>query len=118
MLHSDLTDREWTTIAPLLPPERGRNGRPAHDNRRFLNGMLWVARTGASWRDLPAKYGKWNSVYQRFRRWSRMGIWRQINGTADERSLVYDSSAPIAADALATRAEMFLVDELTSRRAA
>lgn len=71
---SDLTEDEWAIIARLLPAERGRNCRPAHDNRRVLNGMLWVAHTGAPWRDLPAEYGKWNSVYQRFRRWGHMGL--------------------------------------------
>jgi transposase len=71
---SDLTAGEWTLVAPLLPAERGRSCRPAHDNRRVLNGILWVAHSGASWRSLPAEYGKWNSVYQRFRRWGRAGI--------------------------------------------
>jgi transposase len=71
---SDLAEEEWAAIAPLLPSERGRNCRPAHDNRQFLNGMLWVACTGASWRDMPSEYGKWNSVYQRFRRWSQIGV--------------------------------------------
>jgi transposase len=71
---SDLAEEEWAAIGPLLPSERGRNCRPAHDNRQFLNGMLWVACTGAPWRDLPSEYGKWNSVYQRFRRWSQIGV--------------------------------------------
>lgn len=71
---SDLTENEWTIVRPLLPSERGRGCRPAHDNRQFLNGMLWVACTRAPWRDLPAEYGKWNSVYQRFRRWSQIGV--------------------------------------------
>jgi hypothetical protein len=49
----DLTDAEWAVIGPLLPPERGRGCRPAHDNRRFLNGMLYVLRTGCPWRGDP-----------------------------------------------------------------
>jgi transposase len=69
-----LTRDEWAVVGPLLPPERGRANRPSHDNRRVLNGMLWVAQTGASWRSLPAEYGKWNSVYRRFERWSEAGI--------------------------------------------
>jgi transposase len=71
----DLTDEEWAVIAPLLPAERGRANRPALDNRPFVNGILWIASTGAPWRELPARYGKWNSVYQRFRRWSMAGVW-------------------------------------------
>jgi transposase len=71
----DLTDPEWAIFGPLLPSERGRDCRPALDNRRFLDGMLWIARTGSPWRDLPPEYGKWNSVYRRFRRWSLTGVW-------------------------------------------
>jgi transposase len=71
----DLTEPEWRVIGKLLPPERGRSARPAQDNRRFLNGMLWILRTGAPWRDLPESYGKWISVYQRFRRWANQGVW-------------------------------------------
>lgn len=74
MPQSDLTDDEWAIVGPLLPPERGRACRPSHDNRRVLNGMLWIAQTGTPWRSLPAEYGKWNSVYRRFERWSQAGI--------------------------------------------
>ena len=62
MSRGDLTEEGWSVIGPLLPAERGRWGRPAGDNRRYVNGMLWVLRTGAPWRDLPEKYGNWNSV--------------------------------------------------------
>ena len=75
MARGDLTDREWAMIGPLLPPERGRWTRPAGDNRRFLNGMLHVLRTGCPWRDMHERYGKWNSVYVRFRRWAEQGVW-------------------------------------------
>ena len=79
-----VTDEEWALLGPLLPPERGRCARPAHDNRRYVEGMLWVARTGAQWRHLPAAYGKWNSVYQRFRRWSSTGVWDALLQTLCE----------------------------------
>ena len=79
-----VTDEEWAVLGPLLPPERGRCARPAHDNRRYLEGMLWIARTGAQWRHLPSAYGKWNSVYQRFRRWSRTGVWDALLQTLAE----------------------------------
>jgi len=68
----DLTDEEWRIIEPLLPTERGRKSRPSHDNRRFFNGMLHVLRVGCPWRDMHERYGKWNSVYVRFRRWAAM----------------------------------------------
>ncbi|WP_438383572.1 transposase [Asaia sp. BMEF1] len=75
MARGDLTDREWAMIGPLLPPERGRWARPAGDYRRFLNGMLHVLRVGCPWRDMHERYGKWNSVYVRFRRWAEQGVW-------------------------------------------
>ena len=69
-----VTEKEWAIIGPLLPAERGRWARPAQDNRRFLEGMLWIARTGSQWRQLPDEYGKWNSVFRRFRRWTELGV--------------------------------------------
>lgn len=69
-----LSDEEWSLIGPLLPAERGRGCRPAGDNRPFFEGMMWIARTGAQWRHLPEEYGKWNSVFRRYRRWATMGV--------------------------------------------
>jgi transposase len=71
----DLSEAEWRLLKDLLPAERGRKSRPALDNRMIVNGILWRIRTGAPWRDLPDKYGKWMTVYQRFRRWSAAGVW-------------------------------------------
>jgi transposase len=59
------------------PGKRGR-GRPPEDNRSIINGILWRLRTGAPWRDVPEKYGKWNSIYRRFRRWSACGVWESV----------------------------------------
>lgn len=71
----ELTDQEWEQIASLLPPEKNRKpGHPFKDNRTMLNGMVWIARSGAPWRDLPERYGPWNSVYSRFRKWIDDGI--------------------------------------------
>ena len=71
----ELTDEEWNRIAPLLPPENtGKQGRPRKDNRIILNGMVWLARSGAPWRDLPERYGSWQTVYSRFRKWIDDGI--------------------------------------------
>jgi len=69
-----LSDEEWALIGPLLPAERGRGCRPAGDNRSFFEGMMWLARTGAQWRRLPDEYGKWNSVFRRYRRWATTGV--------------------------------------------
>ena len=60
----DMSDAMWAVLEPLLPGQRGQWGGIAKDNRRFLNGVFWVLRVGAPWRDLPPQYGKWNSVYQ------------------------------------------------------
>jgi transposase len=75
---SDVRDAAWAMIAPLLPSETGRWARPSQDNRRFFDGMMWIMRTGAPWRYLPADYGKWNSVYVRFRRWAESGVWDSL----------------------------------------
>ena len=78
MNRGDLTNAQWERLGPLLPPEKGRVGRPAHDNRRIVNGILWVQRTGAPWRDLPERYGAWQTVASRFYRWRKAGVWQQI----------------------------------------
>ena len=66
----ELTDDEWNRIVDLLPPENtGKQGRPRKDNRTIVNGMVWIARSGAPWRDLPERYGPWETVYSRFRKW-------------------------------------------------
>jgi transposase len=82
-----LSKAEWAIISPLLPSERGRWGRPAQDNRLFLNGMLYVMRVGCPWRDLHERYGKWNSVYVRFRRWAEQGVWDALLETLVELGL-------------------------------
>jgi len=93
----DLSEAEWRLLQDLLPAERGRKSRPAHDNRTIVNGILWRIRTGAPWRDVPEKYGKWMTVYQRFRRWSEAGIWEAVASTltqamADNRHHSIDST--------------------------
>ena len=74
----DLTDARWERVAPLLPPQRPPTGRPNHDHRTVLAGMLWVARTGAAWRELPAHFGPWETVHGRYQRWRQAGIWQRI----------------------------------------
>lgn len=78
----ELTDAEWALLQPLLPPERpAKSGHPYRSHRQVLNGMLWILHTGAPWRDLPERYGPWETVYSRFRRWSRSGLWEKILST-------------------------------------
>jgi transposase len=62
----------------VLPGKPGDPGRSGADNRLFLEAVLWVARTGAPWRDLPPAFGNWNSVFQRFRRWAKKGVFERI----------------------------------------
>ncbi|YBV25663.1 IS5 family transposase [Sphingomonas sp. CJ20] len=90
MARGDLTDEEWAVLEGLLPSERGRKARPAHDNRRFLNGMLHVLRVGCPWRDMHERYGKWNSVYVRFRRWAEQGVWDAMLATLVDFGLTDD----------------------------
>ena len=73
-----IDDATWELIVPFLPPERGRRGRPSIDNRLVLEGIFWIARTGAPWRDLPERFGNWNSVWRRFARWRDAGLFEAI----------------------------------------
>ena len=74
----ELTSAQWQRIALLLPGKAGDPGRTAADNRLFVNGVLWVLRSGAHWRDLPERYGKWKSLHKRFSRWARGGVWERV----------------------------------------
>src|SRR5215470_17685365 len=75
MNRHELTDDQWARVKPLLPPLRsGRPGRPYHDHRRTLNGLLWLAKTGVPWRDLLERFGPLKTVANRFYRWRRAGI--------------------------------------------
>ena len=78
MRRHELTEAEWQRLRPLLPPEKPLVGRPNHDHRRVVNGIRWRLRTGAPWRDLPERYGKWETVYSRFRRWQQKGVWQRL----------------------------------------
>jgi transposase len=84
----ELTDDQWAVLEPLLP-QRAATGRPAKDHRTVLNAILWRMQTGTPWRDLPERYGPWQSVYTRFRRWQRAGVWDRLlaalQTAADER---------------------------------
>jgi len=85
-----LSDAEWELIGPLLPSEQGRWARPSGDNRRFLNGMVHVLRVGCPWRNMHERYGRWNSVYVRFRRWAEQGVWDALLQTLVDLGLADD----------------------------
>ncbi len=93
----ELSDEQWSRIQLMLPPEKtGKKGRPRKDNRMMLNGMLWMNHSGAQWRQLPKRYGPWQSVYARFAKWCNDGIWEEIftvlSQDADMENLSIDST--------------------------
>ena len=92
----ELSDAQWERIAPLLPGKVSDPGRTGADNRLFLNGVLWVLRSGAHWRDLPERYGKWKSLHKRFTRWAKAGVWERVFASLvrdrDNQYLMLDST--------------------------
>jgi transposase len=74
----ELTDAQWRLIKDLLPGKASDPGRTAVNNRRFVDAVLWVLRSGAHWHDLPPRYGKWKSVHTRFSRWAKNSVWDRI----------------------------------------
>ena len=83
MARFDLSDAEWSIIAPLLPNKP--RGVPRTDDRRVLNGIFYILRTGSPWRDLPERYGPYTTVYNRFNRWAKAGVWVSVfNALADQ----------------------------------
>jgi transposase len=92
MARGDLTDAQYARLLPLLPASEGKPGRKFEDHRQVINGILWRLRTGAPWRDLPDRYGPWQTCYDRLVRWRRQGVWEQIlqtlQGEADAQGQV------------------------------
>ncbi len=85
-----LSDDQWERIKDLLPGKAGDCGVTAKDNRLFVEAVLWIARTGAPWRDLPEPFGHWHRVYVRYNRWSHKGVWTQIwEAVSDDPDLEY-----------------------------
>jgi putative transposase len=74
----ELSDGQWERVKDLLPGKVGDPGRSGRDNRQFVNGVLWVLRSGAHWHDLPERYGKWKTVHTRFSRWAKAGVWERV----------------------------------------
>jgi transposase len=79
MLTPLLTDSEWERLSPLMPPQRPPTGRPRRDHRMVLAGILWVIGSDSSWRELPQEeFGPWQTVYSRYRKWRKEGLWQRI----------------------------------------
>jgi len=116
-----LSDEQWACISGLIigrPDQRGSTGR---DNRMFVEGVLWIVRTGSPWRDLPEVFGEWNSVFRRFSRWSQKGVWQRIfdalSDDPDFEYLIIDSTI-IRAHQHASGAKGGLKIRLSDARAA
>lgn len=102
MARHTISGADWKRVRGLLP----RRG-PKADNRKFVNAVLWISRTGSPWRDLPPRLGRWNTVWRRFRRWAGAGVWGGVLDALrdpDLSTLVLDSTVvrahPHAAGAL------------------
>ncbi len=90
MLRRELTDAQWKRIKDWVPGKATDCGVTGRDNRLFVDAVLWVARTGSPWRDLPSEFGEWNSVYVRFSRWAKKGVWESLfNALADAPDFEY-----------------------------
>lgn len=91
-----LRDDQWERIEPLLPGKASDRGVTAKDNRRFVEAVLWIMRTGSPWRDLPAEFGHWHRTYVRFSRWREKGVFERVAqamlGDADMEQLFIDST--------------------------
>jgi len=78
MKRHELTDEQWALVEGLIPASTARTGRPARDRREMLNGIFWILHTGAPWRDLPERFGPWQTVYDHFAKWRRNGVFARI----------------------------------------
>ena len=74
----DISDKVWDLLEPHLPGRKGSHGGIAHNNRRFINAVFWILRTGAPWRDLPPDYGDWKNTHRRFCRWRDRAVWESL----------------------------------------
>ena len=93
----EINDTDWERIKDVLPPENTGEGRPSKPNRTMFNGMLWIDKTGAPWRDLPERFGPWQTVYSRFRLWSKndafKSLFEHLSSDADMQDSSIDSTS-------------------------
>lgn len=78
MIDRYFSNESWARIGEILPGKKGDPGCSGRDNRLFLEAVLWIARTGAPWRDLPPEFGKWYTTYTRYRRWTKKNVWPRV----------------------------------------
>jgi len=92
MKRHELTDEQWALVDPMVPESTAKTGRPPKDRRLMLNGIFWSLNTGAPWRDLPDRFGPWQTVYGHFSKWRREGVFAKVIETLqvklDERGLI------------------------------
>ena len=92
----ELSDSEWEKLKPYFEKEAQKKGRPRRDARELLNAILWIARSGAAWRDLPERYGAWQTAYKRFVQWQESGllekVFHELSSDADYETLSIDST--------------------------
>jgi transposase len=92
----ELNNEQWDKIKTYIPGSTGKRGRPSKNNRQMLNGMVWLARSGAAWRDLPERYGSWKTVYSKFTKWRDEGIFekifKELSGDIDAENFMIDST--------------------------
>ena len=90
------TDAQWARIADLVPGKAGDPGATGKDTRRFIDAVLWMARTGSPWRDLPGEFGPWNTVHKRFLEWAKLEVWddllRMLSINADPEAIIIDAT--------------------------
>ena len=91
MIRELMGDDEWAFFEPFVVETGPKRGRPPRDHRRVLDGVFWIARTGAQWRDLPDYFGSWSSVYRQFRRWTLSGLWDLLLEALNDTEAVPDS---------------------------
>ena len=90
MARRELRTDQWHRIRDLLPGKKSDPGRTAADNRKFVDAVLWMARTGSQWRELPPEFGNWNSVFQRYSRWAKKDVWESLfKALADDPDFEY-----------------------------
>jgi putative transposase len=96
MARRELRDDQWERISGLLPGKATDRGVTAKDNRLFIDAVLWIARSGAHWRELPEVFGHWNSVFARYNRWAKKGVWERVfhalSGDPDFEYVLLDST--------------------------
>ena len=96
MARRELRDDQWERIAVFLPGKATDRGVTAKDNRLFVDAVLWIARSGAHWRELPEVFGNWNSVFARYNRWGKKGVWERVfqalSGDPDFEYVLMDST--------------------------